>query len=50
MEYTKRIGFLVGPYMQIAAPTRYVNEINKIVNLDEQLIEMRKKFICKRDI
>ena len=42
MEYVQRVGFLTGPYVQLASPEEYVKEINSIANIDPGCIEIKK--------
>ena len=50
MEYTRRIGFLVGPYIQLALANSYIDKINEMLNLDKGMIEIKKKFSYKKDV
>ena len=48
MEYTRRIGFLAGLNIQLASVNDYVDEINKILNLDKGMIEIKKNSYAKK--
>ena len=50
LEYTKRVGFLTGPCLKIAAPKRYIEELNKYLGLEEEdgIIDIKKKFTFER--
>ena len=50
LEYTKRVGFLTGPCLKIAAPKRYIEELNKYLGLEEEdgIIDVKKKFTFER--
>ena len=50
MEHTQRIGFLIGLYVQLVSANRYIEEINKKLNLDKEIIKIKKKFICEKNI
>ena len=45
MLYTKRIGFILGPYLKLASVTEYEKEMNKMLELQEGNIEVKKEFI-----
>ena len=48
LEHTKRIGFIIGPNIQMAAPEAHVNQINAEANLDDKVIEIKKKVTFER--
>ena len=50
MKHTKHIGFLVGPNIRVASPTRYENDVKSIAGLEGGSIEIRKKNTFERDI
>ena len=50
MKHTCRIGFLDGLYIQLASANGYVDKINKKLNLDKEIIKIKKKLTCKKDI
>ena len=41
MEHTKRLGFIVEPYVQMASTLEYIKQINKAAKLDDGVIEIR---------
>ena len=45
MKYAKRIGFLTGPYVQLASVQEYEQQINKLLNLEQGTIEVKKELI-----
>ena len=50
MEHVKRLGFIIGLYVQLALPKLYTQEINSKTGLDEGLIEIKKKITFERNI
>jgi len=48
MEYTKRIGFLTGPYVRIASPVYYLLDIKKKLKIDTEIIEVKKEYTYER--
>ena len=49
MEHIKQLEFIVSPNVQIAAPSLYVNEINKKVRLHQGRIEIKKKITFEKN-
>ena len=47
MSYTKRMEFIVGPYLKLASVVEYEKEINKILELQEGNIEVKKSLFTK---
>jgi len=50
MKHTKRIGFLVGPYLQLASVQEYEQQIYKMTQLENELIEIKKDLIYERNV
>jgi len=48
LEYTKRVGFLIGPCLKFASPRRYIEEINNYLDLEEGVVEVKKKYTFER--
>ena len=44
LEYTKRIGFLSGTYVQLASPEYHIDEIIKEMKLQDCSIDIKKRF------
>ena len=42
MEHVQRIGFITSPYVQLASPDVYVQEINSTAMIDRGIIEIKK--------
>ena len=42
MEYTKKIGFLVGTYVKIASPKYYIIELSNILETTNKVIDIKK--------
>ena len=49
MEYIKKIWFLIGTYVQLASPDYYINEITNDMNLEEGIIDIKKRFIYEKN-
>ena len=49
MEYIKKIRFLVGTYVQLASPDYYINEITNDMNLEEGIIDIKKRFTYEKN-
>ena len=49
LEHTNRIRFIVGINYALASIKQYMKEINKIMNFEEEIIEIKKDFTFKRD-
>ena len=50
IEYMYRNGFIVGPNIQLADTKKYIKEINKNINIDEGILEIRKNFMYEKDV
>ena len=50
IEYMHRVGFVVGPHIQMASSDNCVNIINETSKLDPKMIKIKKKFIYKWDV
>ena len=44
MEYTKKIGFLVGTRAQLASPHHYINELSDHLSSKNGVIDIKTKF------
>jgi len=45
MQYTKRIGFLTGPYVQLASVQEYEQQLYDVLNIEKGAIEIKKELI-----
>ena len=50
MEYTKKIGFLVGTYVRVASPRYYIDELNKILKTSAKVIDIKKGFTWEKGL
>ena len=50
MEHTKKIGIILGLYIQIASNDQYANKIYKETKIDDGTIEFKKEFIYEKDM
>jgi len=50
MQYMQKIGFLTGPYVQLAAPDRYVQEINEEALICHGAIEIKKRITFEKGV
>jgi len=48
IEYTKRIGFLTGPYVRIASSVYYFFDIKKKLKIGTGIIEVKKEYTYER--
>jgi len=48
VEYTKKIGFLSGAYIQLALQDRYSKEIMEEMKLGENVIDIQKEYTYER--
>ena len=49
MSYTKRIGFIVGPYLKLASVQEYEKQIRELTKLEEGTFEIKKDLIYERN-
>ena len=50
MEYIRKIGIIVRPYIKLALNLIYAQEISKEIQLENDLIKFKKEFIYERDV
>ena len=50
MEYIRKIGIIVRPYIKLALNLIYAQEISKELQLEDRLIEFKKEFTYERDV
>jgi len=50
MEYTKKIGFLVGTYVRVASPKYYIDELSKILKTSAKVIDIKKGFTFEKGL
>ena len=50
MEYTKKIGFLVGAYVKIASPKYYINELSNIIETTQKVIDIKKSYTYEKGL
>ena len=43
IEYAKRVGFSTCLYVKIASPKQYIKELNKYLEIDKGLIDVKKE-------
>ena len=48
MEYTKKIGFIIGIYVKLASLKYYIEELSNNIKLEERLIDIKKRFTYER--
>ena len=49
MEHIKRIGFIIGPSLKIATPKNYEEKIYNATQLEEGMIEIKKKITFEQN-
>ena len=50
VEYTKKIGFLVGAYVKIALPKYYIKELSKILGIPKKVLDIKKSFAYEKGL
>ena len=50
MEYTKKIGFLVGTYVRLASPKHYISELSNILGTSKRVIDIKKGFTYEKGL
>ena len=50
IEYVMRIGFIIGVKYKLASINKYAQEINKIIQVEDRVLEIRKDYTFERDV
>ena len=48
MKFAKKVGYAVGPNVQLASPMEYAKEIQDLAHINQSLIEIKKEYTYER--